>query len=533
MPAFITMLSLVVGVSGAAAMAWLLASRRRLAADVERFEGFMEHGPFLAFMKDADGRYIYENSLLIDHIGRIRPGTTTLLGQTDGELFPHAEERSYVDNDRRVLEHGRPLQFDEISVEADGTVRHWSTIKFPRPDDRGRPGIAGISIDVTAVRQARSDAQSSADSCGLALQAGRMGTFTLHLATQTLDTSPLFAVLHGRPESHTRLGLEESLVEVHPDDRPKIAAAVQAALEDRAPNRIQYRVVGPDAPVRWIELVGQVFADEAGRSRVVRGVGFDVTEQRAAYEEITRRKQILRRLIEVQENERQTLCHDLHDGLIQYAIGAKMLLESARDEADDGLRVERIDSALSCLDRGIAEARQVIRGVRPAVLDDLGLSAAIMDLADQMGLADIVVATTLGEGIDAVCPALRTTAYRVVQEALTNARKHAQTARVEVSVRRVGDELHVQIQDDGVGFDVDDARLRGFGLVGMTERVRLAGGTIMIDSRPGGGSRVSARLPIPDADDAPPAVAGAVPQAAAAERGGMAAAPSSTTLERS
>jgi PAS domain S-box-containing protein len=519
MPALATLLSLAIGASAAAAVAWLSASRRRLSADIERFAGFMEHGPFLAFMKDADGRYIYENSLLTEQIGRIRPGTATLIGRTDRDLFPQAEEQAYVDNDRRVLEFGRPLQFDELSVDADGTVRHWSTIKFPRDDGHGRPGIAGISIDVTAVRQARSDARSSEDRCALALEAGRMGSFTLDLATQALETSQLFAVLHGRPESRIRLGLEESLAEVHPDDRPKIFAAVQAALRDTAPSRIQYRVVVPSGSVRWIELVGQVFTDESGHPRLVRGVGFDVTEQREAYEEIARRKAILRRLIDVQENERQMLCHELHDGLIQYAIGAKMLLESVRDEADDVLRAERIDAVLACLDRGITDGRQLIRGVRPAVLDDLGLAAAIVDLADHMGIA---VETAVDERLCSVPPALQTTAYRVVQESLTNARKHAEATRVEVSVRRVGDELQVQVHDDGVGFDVEDARRRGFGLVGMTERVRLAGGTIEIDSRLGGGCLVSVRLPITDADDAPPD---------AAERGGMVAAAFASTQE--
>ena len=512
MPAFTTLVSLAIGVSAAAAVGWLVASRRRLAADVERFSGFMSHGPFVAFMKDADGRYTYENRHLVEHIGRIRPGTTTLIGRTDSELFSHVEGQAYVDNDRQVIATGRPMQFDEVSVDADGTVRHWSTMKFPRADDRGRPGIGGISIDVTAVRQARTDAQSSEDRCTLALQAGRMGTFTLDLATQTLDSSPLFATLHGRSESSTQLGLEESLAEVHPDDRPKILAAVEAALQDTAPNRIQYRVVAPPGSVRWIELVGRVFTDKAGRPQVVRGVGFDVTEQRSAFEEIARRKAILRRLIEVQENERQTLCHELHDGLIQYAIGAKMLLEAARDEADDAHRAERIDAVLACLDRGITEGRQVIRGVRPAVLDDLGLAAAIVDLADHMGTAGLTVETAIDERLDAVPPALQTTAYRVVQESLANARKHAGTERVRVEVRLVADELHVQVEDDGAGFDVEEARRRGFGLVGMTERVRLVGGTIRIDSRPGGGCRVTASLPIAATDpktsfEPPPAAA--------------------------
>ena len=87
-------------------------------------------------------------------------------------------------------------------------------------------------------------------------------------------------------------------------------------------------------------------------------MGFDVSEQREAYEELARRKAILRRLIEVQENERQTLCHELHDGLIQYAIAAKMQLDSVRDEEDPSIRAERIDAALDCLERELAPTGQ-------------------------------------------------------------------------------------------------------------------------------------------------------------------------------
>ena len=356
---------------------------------------------------------------------------------------------------------------------------------------------------MTALQQARTDAKSHEDRYTLALKAGRMGTFTLDLSTRMLDTSPLFATLHGRPETKTRMCVEESLTEVHPDDHMMILAAIQAALRDRAPSRITYRVVKPEGGVRWIELMGPVFSDEASRPTVVHGVGFDVTEQREAFEELDLRKTTLRRLIEVKENERQTLCHELHDGLIQYAIGAKMQLESARDEADAAVRSERIDAAFECLERGIAEGRQVIRGVRPAVLDDLGLTAAIEDLAEQMGAAGVAVTITLDEGLDDVPPALRTTIYRVVQEALTNVRKHAGTDRATVAVHRTGDEVHVRVRDHGPGFDVEEARTRGFGLVGMTERVRLAGGTLWIESQPGAGAQVRALLPVPKAGSSP------------------------------
>lgn len=482
------------------AVIWLGVRCRRLTADLAvttgRFKGYMENGPFAAYMKDAAGRYVYENRFLREHVGRMLPGTTSFIGRTDAELFPTTEQQAYIDNDRRVLEAGRPLHFDEVSVDADGTVRYWSTVKFPRVEDDGRTYLAGISIDVTETRRARADARSQEDRCGLALEAGHMGMLTMDLKTQMLETTPLFATLHGRPSTKTRLSLAESLEEVHPDDRQSIIDAVQAALHDRAPSRITYRVRSPEGGVSWIELVGQVYADDEGRPAFVRGVAFDVTDKQEFLEELGRRKAVLRRLIKVQENERQMLCHEIHDGMMQYAIGAAMLLEIAQAEADSPEQAKQITTALDCLRRGIAEGRQLIRGVRSAALDDLGLTAGIQDLVDQMAAFGISVDARLCDDLDGIPTELQTTVYRVVQESLTNVRKHADTDRAQVEIQRTPLELTIRVIDAGKGFDVTARTADGFGLEGMAERVRLAGGDFAIESSPGAGSCVRARLPI-------------------------------------
>lgn len=484
----------------AAAVVWLAVSRRRLVDKLatHRRQLFvcMDQAPFCGYVKAADGRYLYANPALVAVTRIALPHVTSFLGRTDHELFPAAQAEAYVNDDREVLRRGIPIMFDESSRDADGSLRIWSSLKFPWVDDEGRACVAGVSFELTDMHRAREAVKDSEDRHALALEAGRMGTMTLDLATQSIETSPLFARMHGRPDTKTRLTLEESLAEVHPDDHGQIIEAVQLALRDQAPSRMTYRVVRPDGGIAWIELVGQVFTDDTGRPTVVRGVGFDVTERQASYDELTRRRDILRRLIEVQENERQTLCHELHDGMMQYAIGALMLLESVRSGVEAAGHAEKIDAAIGYLARGITEGRHVIRGVRSAVLDDLGLAAAIQDLADQMAAIGIVVTMAIDDGIDALPPTLRTTVYRVVQESLANVRRHAATTEAAVEIRRRPDDVRLCVSDRGVGFDVDTARKRGFGLVGMTERVRLAGGACTIESQPGMGATVSARLPI-------------------------------------
>jgi signal transduction histidine kinase len=174
-----------------------------------------------------------------------------------------------------------------------------------------------------------------------------------------------------------------------------------------------------------------------------------------------------------------------------------MHLEIAREAVESADQCRRLTAALDSLRRGIVEGRQVIRGVRSAVLDDLGLTAGIHDLVDQMAAFGIAVEVALSDGLDAIPKELQTTVYRVVQESLTNVRKHAETARATVHVHRMPDELLISVSDPGKGFDVQEPMQRGFGIVGMTERVRLAGGTCEITSKPGTGSCVSARLSVP------------------------------------
>jgi two-component system NarL family sensor kinase len=206
---------------------------------------------------------------------------------------------------------------------------------------------------------------------------------------------------------------------------------------------------------------------------------------------------LLRYLIEVQENERQFLCHEFHDGLIQYAAGSLMSLEAYRAAHEETNELALIDTAIGHLRKGVEDGRRVIRGIRPAVLDDSGLEAAIFDLIGQYKNSGIMVTGKCDPRIGRLPDILQTTVYRVVQEALNNARKHSGTDVVRIELTKSNDDLHLEGRDFGCGFDGASSRKRGFGLPGMAERVRLLGGECRIESERDVGTCVSVRLPIP------------------------------------
>jgi signal transduction histidine kinase len=167
-----------------------------------------------------------------------------------------------------------------------------------------------------------------------------------------------------------------------------------------------------------------------------------------------------------------------------------MLLTSARRSGSS----EELGDAIDHTKREIQNLRALIAELRPAALDELGLGPAIETLASRSGTAaglEVSTRVSLGDP-GRLSPETESTIYRLVQEALTNAAKHAGAERVRVEVARANGTVEVLIEDDGRGFD-PALPTSGLGLVGMRERVELTGGRLEISSRPG--TRVSARLP--------------------------------------
>lgn len=204
----------------------------------------------------------------------------------------------------------------------------------------------------------------------------------------------------------------------------------------------------------------------------------------------------LRGSIEAAERERQRWARELHDDTLQ-GLGALRMLLSSGLRGDEATLRASVERALGMIAHQVADLRSLITELRPAALDDLGLQAALESLAERFAAADgpaLTAEIELGprERFD---PELETAVYRVVQEALHNVLKHAGATHARVRVRRTSDHVLLEISDDGRGF-AGDVPTSGFGLVGMRERIELAGGTLEIVSSPGAGTTIGARLPV-------------------------------------
>lgn len=203
------------------------------------------------------------------------------------------------------------------------------------------------------------------------------------------------------------------------------------------------------------------------------------------------RQQLLRKLISAQEDERKRIARELHDETSQTLAALGM-----------AANLGRMDEVRRLADRMHDELHRLIVDLRPSVLDDLGLADAIRWLADRnLASRGVAVRCEIAELDGRLSPEVETALFRAVQEALANITRHSQADAVLIQMSADEGGVTVEIEDDGIGFDPERVEakpgsLRGVGLLGMRERLEIIGGTLQIDSEPGGGTHVVMRVPL-------------------------------------
>jgi signal transduction histidine kinase len=244
--------------------------------------------------------------------------------------------------------------------------------------------------------------------------------------------------------------------------------------------------------VELLVVIGRLIAGAMHQARLHRQL---VARERA-------HENFVEQVIEAQELERRRLAGDIHDGISQRLVTLSYRLDAATRSDDPGIVAEQLAKARELVELTLQEARAAISGLRPPVLDDLGLAGGLASLArsiPQIGIEVNLAERRLPDHIELAL-------YRIAQECLQNVVKHAKatSARLTfaVEVGDTGDIARLEIIDDGVGFDTFEHPLGGddmggYGLLSMAERAEIVGGRLNIRSRPGAGTAVTATIPLP------------------------------------
>lgn len=296
------------------------------------------------------------------------------------------------------------------------------------------------------------------------------------------------------------------LARIHQDDRRSITASIAASARTLTAWHAEWRYAHPTKGERWLE--GRSMPQrEPDESTLWHGFVTDVTERKQVVQDLARSHDELRdlssSLIDAREQERRHISRELHDELGQQLAAIKLDLSAALALAQGNAALQQcLGDSLHVLDLTVASVRRIAADLRPTMLDDLGLEAALEWLAsDWARRTQLQIELDCASVDDDITSAAATTIYRVIQEALTNVSRHSQASKVIVAMQHDGTELVVSVTDNDRGSGPDALSQRrkngnGHGLLGMRERARLLGGTVSIGTSRHGGSRLEMRLPL-------------------------------------
>jgi PAS domain S-box-containing protein len=280
-----------------------------------------------------------------------------------------------------------------------------------------------------------------------------------------------------------------------PESAERLSRVVREVFETGEQRSLETTVRGISGELNYFSLrLGPVSV--AGRTAAVIMCCENILPLKNSERTLQHERNLLRRLLEIQERERQLVSYEIHDGLSQYLTGALMHLQACQHAAPEGPGARELDEGLRLLLAAAEESRRLIGGLRPPALDELGIVEAIQSLvADaRTEIPEVVFSHSLPDG--RLPPQLETMIFRIVQESINNARKHAHARSVRVELERHGGHVRIVVQDDGCGFDpfrVSDDR---FGLEGIRQRSRLLGAEPRIESAVGAGTTIEVMLPV-------------------------------------
>ena len=232
--------------------------------------------------------------------------------------------------------------------------------------------------------------------------------------------------------------------------------------------------------------------------RLMLGLARDITDRKKAEQELLEERHLLRELLDLQEQDRKLISYEIHDGLAQLLAGAQMQFQTVGHllESNPEAAKKSFDNAFQVLGEALAETRRLIGGLRPPVLDELGIIAAIEEMIAHYGSKGPEIEFTHNVMLKRFAPPLESAIFRTIQESLTNACRYSQSEKVRVEIGLSSDSVTIDVRDWGVGFDPDEVPTDHFGLRGIRERARLLRGSAEIESSPGQGAHIHVVLPL-------------------------------------
>ncbi|MGT2476562.1 PAS domain-containing sensor histidine kinase [Paraburkholderia terrae] len=477
----------------------------------------LDNIPDFAWVKDTRGRYVVSNRALARALGYADPDAMN--GKTDFDLHPFEHARAYRADDAEVMASGRCRRLEETHVEVGGRWRWVETIKTPFADGHGRlAGTVGIARDVTERKKVKEElAQVNA---GLRSEVERRKAIEARLQS---SEARLRAIVEASPVPLCIISMQYG--EIFYTNEPLRALFgfdpctgatgnfsglyVEATERDRLMERLretgsirntEVHFCRPDGTTFWAMTAARI-ARYDGAPAIYIGLN-DITERKRIEQELLESREELREVSAymeaIREQERKRIAMEIHDELGQLLTALKMDVSLLKMRLSrDSEAVKKVDDMRELVEKTIWMVRNVANHLRPAALN-FGIVSALEWLVEDFGRRSGIRCMLRINGSEPVLTDVHATAvFRIVQASLTNVARHANATRADVTLVRTMTGLELTVSDDGRGFDQEAVRKGySYGVLGMSERARLIGGSLLIDSAPGMGTSVSVLIPL-------------------------------------
>jgi PAS domain S-box-containing protein len=469
-----------------------------LRASEERFRVTFEEAPVGMAICVGDGVIAKANRALC------RMGSYTqeeLIGRHVRD-FTHPDDRKLSEPFVQRLLTGEIPSFtlEKRLLRKDGQPAWTQATTAATHDPDGKIAfVLAVVEDITTRKQAQEAIKESETKLKTLFQILPVGISILDQDHHVVDVNPALGQILGitregilRGDYTCRRYLRGDGSPMPPEEFP----SARTTQEGTTVSNIEVGVVKEDGTQVWTSVSAAPLPVPGLGAAVVT---MDITGHKRAQDALQQEHRTLRHLLQSSDHERQLIAYEIHDELAQQLAGAIMQFQAFSYLKDlkpaDAARA--FDAGVTMLEQSHFEVRRLISGVRPPILDEEGIVAAISHLVNEESRQK-------GRRIEyrnhvefkRLTPILENAIYRIAQEALTNACRHSKADTVYVELLQRGDQIRIEVRDHGVGFTPEDVGESRFGLDGIRERARLLGGKATIESRPGQGTKVMAELPI-------------------------------------
>ena len=476
-------------------------AREEMRVAKEFFQSMFDSAAVGMAVADIEGRYIKVNRAMCDFVGYPEH---ELLNMSYHDVTFHEDLEKNIRARQRLLKGELPtFQQEKRYVRKNGDVV-WAVMVVSQVVDKNGKVIYSIGqmIDIDVQKRTEANLRASQERLANAQRVAKIGDWTWSVADDTVEWSDMLGRILGAAPSEFPKNYRQFLEWAPFNRRGFVQETVQKSLDSLEAFGFDGPLIGSDGTRRFVSMRGEVIPDGFGKPRYLRGTLQDITERRQAELALLDSRRLLRELAAHQKNlleeDRKRIAREVHDELGQRLTALKMDISLLRLRfGHDPALHQKLAEMRTLADTTINVVRDIASDLRPAALD-LGLVSAIQWLAEDMELrSDICARLELATEDVAMSDAQATVVFRIVQESLTNIVRHANASEVIISLREDQGQLQLQVIDDGCGFNTRSAkRTRGYGILGMRERVRGLGGSLQIESRPNAGTTVSIALPL-------------------------------------